>query len=173
MLIQNIFLLNFIIITGIVLPKTNITIYNQGRGLIEEIRSIHLTKDGKQKIIIKNLPNNVDPKSINLYSEKINFLSKEFIKKPITNKELLNANINNNIELIKYNENGEISFSTKGKLISNINQPVFLIEDKIVINPPYNYRFDSIPNEISDRPYLNCNIDANQKQAKYKKRKIR
>ena len=39
-----------------------------------------------------------------------------------------------------------------------MNQPVFEIDGKIVVNPPYEYRFEKIPKNISDYPFLNCNI---------------
>ena len=80
---------------------------------------------------------------------------------------MLNANIGKEIELVKYGENGNITFSTKGKLISNVATPVFEIDGKIVINPPYNYRFSDIPNGITDYPYLNCVINNSTKQTNY------
>ena len=64
----------------------------------------------------------MDPSSINLFSNEIEFISKEFLKIPITTTSLLNTLIGKDIELVKYNEDGKISFSTIGKLISNINQ---------------------------------------------------
>ena len=69
--------------------------------------------------------------------------------------------------MIKYGDEGNISFSTKGKLISNINRPVFEIDGKIVVDPPYSYRFEKIPKGISDYPYINCVIQSKSKQADY------
>ena len=75
--------------------------------------------------------------------------------------------ISENIELVNYNEDGKISFSTIGKLISNINQPIFEIDGKIVVDPPYNLRFDAIPQNMSDYPFLNCVIQTNSKNNDY------
>jgi hypothetical protein len=80
---------------------------------------------------------------------------------------LLNANTGKEIELVKYGEDGSISFSTKGKLISNVGSPVFEIDGKIVVNPPYSYRFPDIPDGITDYPYLSCVIDNSKKQTNY------
>ena len=147
--------------------QINITIYNQGRALINEIRETDIGKGRKQNLIIRDIPNTVDPTSINLFSDNIKFISKEFLKIPITNQSLLNASIGNEIELVKYGENGNISFSTMGKLISNINFPVFEIDGKIVVDPPYSYRFNNIPEEISDYPYINCVIQSKSKKSDY------
>jgi len=147
--------------------QIEITIYNQGRALINEIREANLWQTGKQSLIIRDIPNTVDPSSINLFSDNIQFISKEFLKKPITNQSLLNASIGKEIELVKYNEEGNISFSIMGKLISNINLPVFEIDEKVVIDPPYSYRFDSIPRGISDYPYMNCVIQSKSRKSEY------
>ena len=154
-----------IIIFSLVFTQTDITIYNQGRALINETRDVNLEQRGKQTLSIPNIPTTVDPSSINLFSDNIQFISKEFINKPITNQSLLNASIGKKIELVKYDEDGRISFSTMGKLISNINQPVFEIDGKVVVNPPYSYRFDNIPEGISNYSYLNCLIQSKTKKA--------
>ena len=147
-----------ILIFNLVYANINITIYNQNRALINEHRKVQLNHTGIQKLVVPNIPNSVDPSSINLFSNEIEFISKEFLKIPITTTSLLNTLIGKNIELVKYNKDGKISFSTIGKLISNINQPVFEIDGKIIINPPYEYRFEEIPKNITDYPFLNCDI---------------
>ena len=155
------------IIFNLVFTQTNITIYNQGRALINEIREANIEKKGKQNLLILDIPNTVDPSSINLLSDHIKFISKEFLHIPITNQTLLNASIGKKIELIKYNEEGNISFSTIGKLISNINRPVFEIDGKVVVDPPYSYKFDNIPKGLSDHPYLNCVIQSKSRKSDY------
>ena len=60
----------------------------------------------------------------------------------------VDAQLNKAIELVKYDADGNISFTTIGKLISNINQPVFEINNKIVINPPYDYLFNNMLRKI-------------------------
>ena len=59
------------IIFSLVFTQTNITIYNQGRALINEIREANLRQKGKQNLLIPNIPNTTDPSSINLFSENI------------------------------------------------------------------------------------------------------
>ena len=147
--------------------QVDITIYNQGRALINEIREANLEQEGKQNLLISNIPNTVDPSSINLFSDNIKFISKEFHKTTITNKSLLDASIGKEIKLVKYGENGNISFSTMGRLISNINRPVFEIDNKVIVDPPYSYQFDNIPEGISDYPYVNCVIQSKSRKSNY------
>jgi len=147
--------------------QTTIKIYNQGRALVQEERQKKFSKKGKQKLIISKIPHAAESSSINIFSDEMEVISKEYLFLPISNENILNANIGNEIELVKYGENGSITFSTNGKLISNITTPVFEIDGKIVINPPYNFQFPEIPNGIADYPYLNCVINNSTKQTNY------
>jgi len=147
--------------------QSTIKIYNQGRALVQEERQKKFSQEGKQKFIISNIPRAAESSSINIFSEHMVVISKEYLHHPISIASLLNANTENEIELVKYGENGSITFSTKGKLISNVGTPVFEIDGKIVVNPPYSYRFPDIPDGITDYPYLSCVIDNSKKQVSY------
>ena len=164
-------MIKFIILNAmlcsIMAAQTTIKIYNQGRALVQEERQKKFSQEGKQKLIISKIPHAAESSSINISSNDMEVISKEYLYLPISDEYMLNANIGNEIELVKYGENGSITFSTKGKLISNVTAPVFEIDGKIVINPPYNYRFSDIPNGITDYPYLNCVINNSTKQTNY------
>ena len=164
-------MIKFIILNAmlcsIMAAQTTIKIYNQGRALVQVERQKKFSQEGKQKLIISKIPHAAESSSINISSDDMEVISKEYLYLPISDEYMLNANIGNEIELVKYGENGSITFSTKGKLISNVTTPVFEIDGKIVINPPYNYRFSDIPNGITDYPYLNCVINNSTKQTNY------
>jgi len=160
-------LLQIIIIASLINANTKIILYNQGNALITENRKVDLEKIGRQNLTIQNFPINVNPSSINLYSKNIDFFSKDFFYKPITIKSMLNSYVGKKIELVKYDTEGNISFTTIGKLISNINQPVFEINNKIAINPPYDYLFNNIPEGILDYPYLNCIINSKYRKSDF------
>ena len=147
--------------------ETTIKIYNQGRALVQEERQKKFSRNEKQKFIISNLPRAAESSSINIFSDHMDIISKEYLYHPISNETLLNVNIGKEVELVKYGEDGNITFSTKGKLISNVGSPVFEIDGKIVVNPPYNYRFPDIPEDISDYPYLSCEVNNSTKQTQF------
>tara|TARA_B110000196_G_scaffold96495_1_gene83584 strand:+ start:2999 stop:4360 length:1362 start_codon:yes stop_codon:yes gene_type:complete len=161
------FLILNAMLCSIITAQTTIKIYNQGRALVQEERQKKFSQEGKQKLIISNIPRVAESSSMNILSDGFEVISKEYIYHPISITSLLNANTGKEIELVKYGEDGSITFSTKGKLISNIGTPVFEIDGKIVVNPPYSYRFSDIPDGITDYPYLNCVINNSTKQTNY------
>ena len=156
-----------ILLCCIVNAQATIKIYNQGHALVQQKHIDKLAKTGSQKLLLQDLPLNIDPSSINLFSNNVEFLSIEYNYNPISTKSLLDANIGNELELIKYNKNGEIIFSTIGRLIDNNNETIFEIDNKIVINPPYNYIFSNIPENIKRYPFINCDIISSSKEANY------
>ena len=160
-------ILLYILICCVLTAQTTVKIYNQGRALVQEERVKKFSQKGKQSLLIQKIPHAADPSSVNLFSDDIQFLSKEYLYRAISIESLLNANTGKEIELVKYGDDGSITFSTKGKLISNVNTPIFEIDDKIVVNPPYSYQFPEIPNGITDYPYLNCVIDSESKNGSY------
>ena len=161
------FLILNVMLCSIMAAQTTIKIYNQGRALVQEERQKKFSQEGKQKLIISTIPRAAESSSINIFSDDFEVISKEYLHHPISIASLLNANTGKEIELVKYGEDGSISFSTKGKLISNVGSPVFEIDGKIVVNPPYSYRFPDIPDGITDYPYLSCAIDNSKKQTNY------
>ena len=160
-------IVSYILICGVLTAQTTVKIYNQGRALVQEARINKFSQKGKQSLLIQKIPHAADPSSINLFSDDIQFLSKEYLYRPISIESLLNANTGKEVELVKYGEDGSITFSTDGKLISNVNTPIFEIDGKIVVNPPYSYRFPDIPDGITDYPYLNCVIESESKNGSY------
>jgi len=156
-----------VLLCGLITAQTSIKIYNQGRAFIQEERQKTFSQTGKQNLLVSGLPHAAEPSSINLFSDDIQIISKEYIYHPISIESLLNSNTGKEIELVKYGEDGNITFSTIGKLISNMNMPVFEINGKIVVNPPYSYRFVTIPDDIKDYPYLNCTVNGTSKNVDY------
>tara|TARA_Y100001968_G_C19414766_1_gene748405 strand:- start:69 stop:1433 length:1365 start_codon:yes stop_codon:yes gene_type:complete len=157
----------YIILCHLIIAQSSIKIYNQGWALVKEDRNENLQKSGEQLLFIYDLPLNIDPASINVSSETINFLSKEYIYKPITINNLLYENIGNEIQLVRYNNNENSKSSISAKLISYTDIPIFEIDNKIVIDPPYNYEFPNIPYTLKDNPYIECKINSSTKNANY------
>ena len=161
------YLILITLLCGVMTAQITIKIYNQGRALVQEERKKKFSQTGKQNLLVPNLPHAVESSSINLFSDDILVMSKEYIYHPISVESLLDVNTDKEVELVKYGEDGSITFSTVGKLISNVNVAVFEIDGKIVVNPPYSYRFLNIPDNIKEYPYLNCVVNSSSKNANY------
>ena len=90
------------------IANSQITIYNQGRAFVQEERTQNFTQKGKQSILVQGIPNAAYPSSINLKSEKMWFFSKEYLQRPISIQALLDANIGEELELVKFQLNQHV-----------------------------------------------------------------
>ena len=147
-----------LILCNLIIAETTIKIYNNGYALVQEERNKKFSSIGKQTLKISDLPISAISSSINIHSSDISLISKQYFYKPISTKNLLDSNIGNEIELVVYGENGKITSSKIGTLISNNISPVFEIDNKIVIDFPYKYRFKDIPPNILDFPQMDFTI---------------
>jgi len=134
--------------------NTNLTIYNQGKVFVEETREVDFISGDQIHLQIGGLLQEIIPSTFNLKSQKFNTRSRLFNFTPISEITLLKSKLGKTVELVKYSETGGVGFSTKGKLLS-INPPIFDIEGKIVVDPPYEYIFDIIPQTIQSEPVMN------------------
>ena len=168
---RKIYMIKYLVInyllSSLMIAQTTIKIYNNGHALVQEERKKIFLNIGENSLKIYDLPHNANSSSINLLSKDMDLISKKYYYQPISNKNLLNINIGNEIELINYEKDGKIKFVTLAKLISNNTIPIFEIDGKIYLDPPYSYRFESIPDELSDFPYLNCSITNFNKNVDY------
>lgn len=161
--IVNLLILVFSVITA----QSHITIYNQNKAFVQEQRILELNKKGPNTVQLDHIPKNADPSSVLIQSESFHLQSIKYAYNPISITSLLHAHVGTLIELVKYGDDGSIIFSTIGKLISNNAHPVFEIDDKIVVDPPYHYVFSDIPEGISEFPFIQCNLNATTKRPKY------
>jgi len=72
-------IVSYILICGVLTAQTTVKIYNQGRALVQEARINKFSQKGKQSLLIQKIPSAADPSSINLFSDDIQFLSKEYL----------------------------------------------------------------------------------------------
>jgi len=160
-------LMIYFLLCNLIIAETTIKIYNNGYALVQQEQKKKFSSIGKQTIKISNLPISAIPSSINILSDDISPILKQYFYEPISTKKLLDANIGNEIELVAYGESGNITFSTIGKLISNNISPIFEIDNKIVIDHPYKYRFKNIPSYILDYPHIDFTFENFNKNIKY------
>ena len=80
------------LLCSVITAQTTIKIYNQGRALVQEERKKTFFQIGKQNLLVPKIPHAAESYSINLFSDDIQFISKEYIYHPITIESLLNIN---------------------------------------------------------------------------------
>ena len=73
------YLILITLLCGVMTSQITIKIYNQGRALVQEERKKKFSQMGKQNLLVPNLPHTAESSSINLFSDDIQVMSKEYI----------------------------------------------------------------------------------------------
>ncbi len=142
--------------------KLDLTIYNNGKAFITEIRQMNIKVSEKPfEIIFADIPETIDPTSLQITSSSSGFklLDQSYEYNLINTKSLLNKYINKKLTLIIP------SFSERKKyvikqavLISNNDRPIFMVDKKIYIGPYTAIMIPDVPKDLHPRPVLVCHV---------------
>ncbi len=159
-------------------PSPNeITVYNQGFGLVKEYRMLDL-KQGRQTLAIEDVASQIQPNSVGFRSisaeASINVLEQNYQYDLINTEAILDKAVGSKIKLIRTLPNstkevltGTLMSSPTAIVNSNgateytYNGMVLKTDDgRIVLNPTGEVEVDSIPEGMISRPTLLWDVDS-------------
>ena len=117
-----------------------LTIYPDDFTLVHEVRPVSL-QNGSQKLQLTEVSKQLDPRSVML-----DWPNNSDLPAPISNSydlgvnndsDLMKRYLGQDVEVVRYNQNGSVSERDKGKLmVASPGQTVIQTGDKFLINPP-------------------------------------
>lgn len=133
----------------------NITIYNQEMAFIEESRSASFSAIGEQKFRFIGLPEQLNHSSLQIVGNNCFINQINIFNHGITNQALLNSFVGKNVSLVQYDKNGgEKRYSAT--LLSNNNDPVFMVNDEIWVNPGFDVIYPYLPDNLAYNNSILC-----------------
>ncbi|RLA94849.1 MAG: hypothetical protein DRG83_19260 [Deltaproteobacteria bacterium] len=137
-----------------------VTIYNQGKILINEVREITLQSGSKPfELVFEGVPTSIDPTTLQIKSSSSKFtvLDQNYEYDLINTKNLLNKFIGKEVEVLipdpKGSEKGAMILK-KGKLIANNDRPIFEIDNRVYLGSYSSIMLAGIPGNLRARPAL-------------------
>ncbi|MBT3251803.1 MAG: hypothetical protein HN729_02295 [Candidatus Marinimicrobia bacterium] len=150
-----------VLIRPAILPAGELIIYSQNKGFYTEHINKNFESKGDISFQIDDLTDQIIQSSLLFDSDCLEVYSFNFIDNPASNFNILSSYLNDTIRLVKYGDDGMITYSTEGKLLMLNPTPVFEIDGHIAVNPPYDYIFPNIPANITKTPVIQ--IEGNTK----------
>lgn len=139
----------------------DLTIYNNGYGMISEDRSVNLTEIGSSRIMYEGIPTSIVMDSVvPTFSKKIDLFSQNYAYDTFSLSSLINKTIGKEISYLNDNT------WEKGTLLAN--NPVLIKTANgliVTIDKPEKIKFIDIPEEMAIKPSLFWNINSNNKGA--------
>ncbi len=132
----------------------SVTIYNSGRALVSEMRSVSLPK-GPASVVFKNIPATLDPTSVRAFAQGMTVTGLEYSYVPITEKTLLDRYVGKELTVILPDPaDADARILRKATLLSNAGQPVFLVADEVYLGKALAYLLPKLPEDVQQEPTL-------------------
>ena len=136
------------------------TIYNQGRALVKDIRTVNL-KAGLNQISFEDISDQVMPSSVLFKAADVSVQEQNFNFDLLTHDNMLKKAVGQSVNVEFINPATGAVVTQKAELLSYINgRPVLKINDKIETNYPGRIVFNEVPKNLSAKPSLVFDVNA-------------
>ncbi len=137
-----------------------VTVYNQGKILVNEIREVSLESGPDPfELVFEGVPTTIDPTTLQIKSSSRGFtvLDQNYEYDLINTKNLLNKYVGKEVEVMIPDptkpEKGAMILK-KGKLLANNDRPIFLIDNRVYLGSYSSIMLAGIPDNLRARPAL-------------------
>jgi len=139
------------------------TIYGDGRALIEDVRSFDFTK-GRSVIVLPNVSSQINAPSASFIAGGIEIVEQNFDFDLLTPNKLMQKAVGETVTIIRTNPGTGIETREQAKVLAVNNGVVVQIGDRIEVlrddNLPTRVVFDKIPENLRAKPTLSVMVDS-------------
>lgn len=134
--------------------KASVTVYNSGRALVTEARTVSLPK-GLANVVIKNIPTTLDPTSVRAAAKGMQVLGLEYTYLPITQANLLDRYVGKELNVILPDPtDAKARIVRKAMLLSNQQAPIFMVGKEVYVGNYEALLLPSLPEDLQQEPAL-------------------
>ncbi|MBI9079456.1 MAG: DUF4139 domain-containing protein [Pseudodesulfovibrio sp.] len=131
-----------------------VAIYNSGRALVKEVRSVTLPK-GLASVVIKDVPATLDPTSVRVMARDMVVYDLQYSYNPITSKNLLDKYVGKELTVILPDPaDANARILRKAKLVANIDKPIFLVGNEVYVGDYEALLLPELPMGLDAEPVL-------------------
>jgi len=139
------------------------TIYGDGRALIEDVRSFDFEK-GRSVIVLPNVSSQINAPSASFIAEGIQIVEQNFDFDLLTPNKLMQKAVGETVTIIRTNPGTGVETREQAKVLAVNNGVVVQIGDRIEVlrddNLPTRVIFDKIPENLRAQPTLSVMVNS-------------
>lgn len=131
-----------------------LAVYNSGRALVEETRTVTLPK-GPARVVFKDVPATLEPASVRAFAPGMRVLGLEYASQPITVQSLLDRYVGRELTVILPDPADATARTLrKATLLSNEGAPIFLVGDEVYVGSYEALLLPELPADLTREPTL-------------------
>jgi len=139
--------------------NASVTVYNSGRALVKEARSVTLPK-GLASVVIKDVPSTLDPTSVRATAKGMAVYDLQYSFLPITTDNILNRYLGKELTVIMPDPSDvDAKILRKATLVSNVDRPIFLVGNEVYVGNYEALLFPDLPKDLEREPTLRLSTD--------------
>jgi hypothetical protein len=144
--------------------QVSITVYNQGFGLVREVRELKDLGTGKVALEFADVASTIQPETVAVRSlgGPLRILEQNYRFDLLTPETLLNKYVGRNIRAYRYHEATGKEDVVDAKLLSVANGPVLQIGKEITFGYPGRLAFGELPPDLIAKPTLVWLVESGQ-----------
>ena len=144
--------------------QVSITVYNQGFGLVRELRELGDLGTGQIALEFRDVASTIQPETVAVKSlgGGLRVLEQNYRFDLLTPETLLNKYVGRNIRAYRYHESTGKEDVVDAKLLSVANGPVLQIGKEITFGYPGRLAFPELPPDLIAKPTLVWLVDSKQ-----------
>lgn len=144
--------------------QVSITVYNQGFGLVREVRELKDLGTGKVALEFADVASTIQPETVAVRSlgGPLRVLEQNYRFDLLTPETLLAKYVGRNIRAYRYHESTGKEDVVDAKLLSVVNGPVLQIGKEITFSYPGRLAFGELPPDLIAKPTLVWLVDSGQ-----------
>jgi hypothetical protein len=144
--------------------QVSITVYNQGFGLVRELREIGDLGTGQVALEFRDVASTIQPETVAVKSigGGLRVLEQNYRFDLLTPETLLNKYVGRNVRAYRYHENTGKEDVVDAKLLSVASGPVLQIGKEITFGYPGRLAFPELPPDLIAKPTLVWLVESKQ-----------
>ncbi|MFH1913829.1 MAG: DUF4139 domain-containing protein [Pseudomonadota bacterium] len=132
----------------------SLAVYNSGRALVEESRSVTLPK-GAARVVFKDVPATLEPTSVRASAPGMRVVGLEYAAQPVTVQALLDRYVGRELTVILPDPaDANARTLRKATLIANDGAPVFMVGDEVYVGAYEALLLPELPADLTPVPTL-------------------
>src|SRR5579863_7492377 len=131
----------------------SITVYNQGFGLVREVRDVDMSQ-GRVMLEFRDVSEQIQPETVAIKAPGLRVLEQNYRYDLLSPQKLLDKYVGKKVKVVRYNDKTGHDEETEAEVLSTTGGTVLKIGGEITYGYPGRISFPSVPDNLIARPTL-------------------
>jgi hypothetical protein len=144
-------------------PGLAVTIYNQDRALVDDVRRMEIAK-GRQRLELKDVSAAIQPETVTLEAPGVAIVEQNFDFDLLTPQKMMEKAVGHQVQIVRTNPGNGAQVTETATVLSANEGVILRIGDRVEVlrddDVPTRVIFDGVPQDLRAQPTLSVTVDS-------------